>query len=153
MLPIHPACAAYPRISASELASLAEDIKVHGLQVPIMMIRENGKDLLLDGISRLDAIEANGIDLINERGEFDITLGFGCGSRIHTITGGDPYELAASLNAHRRHLTLEQKRERIEAARYWVCASCALVAIQEVPVVIGFAPVGFYRRQNGTGAV
>jgi hypothetical protein len=95
---------------------LAGDIKVRDLQVPIVLIREDGKDLLVDGISRLDAIESLGIALVDAKGGLDHTLGLTAGPRVRTVIGEDPFELAASLNAHRRHLTPEQRR----ALERWV---------------------------------
>jgi hypothetical protein len=132
VLPIHPACAAYPRISEGELAELGRDIKAHGLQVDIVVLLEGKKTSLLDGIGRLDAIEGSGIDLVNEKGELDPTLGLGGGCRVRVVTGVDPFEFAASLNAHRRHLTIEQKRERvIEALKKHPEKSDRMIAKEE----------------------
>jgi hypothetical protein len=62
VLPIHPACEAIPPILSAELKDLAEDIKENGLQVPITIDKPpNGKLSLLDGRSRLDAMELAGI--------------------------------------------------------------------------------------------
>jgi hypothetical protein len=114
VLKIHLAALEYPRPGEDEFRELGKDIAARGMQVNIVLIREGDKDLLLDGISRLDALEANGVNLI-ANDKLDPTLGLGGGPRVRVVTGVDPYALAASLNAHRRHLTLEQKRERIEA--------------------------------------
>jgi hypothetical protein len=113
VLKIHPAALQYPRLTEAELCELGKDIAARGLQVNIVLIREGDKDLLLDGVSRLDALEANGVNLVAGN-QLDPTLGLGGGSRVRVVSGIDPYALAASLNAHRRHLTVEQKRERIE---------------------------------------
>ena len=115
MLPIHPAAAAYPRLDDTALAELAADIKGRGLELDVVLIREGNKEFLLDGISRLTAIEANGVSLIGADGKFDRTLGLRGGCRVRVVADVDPFELAASLNAHRRHLTAEDKRARIEA--------------------------------------
>jgi hypothetical protein len=114
VLPIHPAAAAYPPIGKDELSELGRDIKARGLQVDVVLLLEDNSVSLLDGRNRLDALEANGFDLI-KGGRLDRTLGLGAGSRVRVVTDIDPYEYAASFNAHRRHLTPEQKRERIEA--------------------------------------
>jgi ParB-like chromosome segregation protein Spo0J len=103
----------FPRISADELAELGADIKANGLQTAIVMIRESGKESLLDGISRLDAIEAAGIDLVMPDGTFDRTLGLGR-VFVSVVDDVDPYAFVISANAHRRHLTTEQKRDLIE---------------------------------------
>jgi hypothetical protein len=114
VLKVHPAALEYPRLSEAELVELGEDIAARGLEVNIVLIREGDEDLLLDGIGRLTAIEANGVNL-DKDGKLDHTLGLGGGSRVRIVAGVDPYALAGSLNAHRRHLTPEQKRARIEA--------------------------------------
>ena len=117
VLPIHPAAAAYPRLSADELAELAADIKARGLQMNVVLFREGGnssKDQLLDGISRLDALEANGINLVDHCGKFDRTLGLGGGFRVRVVADVDPVAMAASLNVHRRQLSAEDKRKHIE---------------------------------------
>jgi hypothetical protein len=112
-LTIHPAAEMFPRMGADELAELGKDIATNGLQTAIVLFRENGKDQLLDGISRLDAIEAQGIDLVLTNGAFDRTLGLGRDNRTRVIINVDPYAFVASANLHRRHLTQEQKRELI----------------------------------------
>jgi hypothetical protein len=108
VLDIHPACLEYPELGVAELAELGADIKAHGLQVNIVLIEEGGKELLLDGISRLDAIESAGINLI-EDGKLDRTLGLGAGPRVRVVKDVDPYELALSLNLRRRHLNREER--------------------------------------------
>ena len=114
VIKIYPAGLEYPRLIEAELRELAADIVARGLQNNIVLVREGGEDLLLDGISRLDALEAGGTNLV-AGDKLDPTLGLGDGSRVRVVSGVDPYALAASLNAHRRHLTAEQKRERLEA--------------------------------------
>jgi hypothetical protein len=122
VLPIHPACAAYPQIGAGELADLAADIRVNELQVEVVVFwDEAGKEWLLDGRSRLDALESNGINLIDKDGNFDRTrvpIAGKAANGVRTVRWGDeaenPFVLAASLNAHRRHLTPEQRRKIIE---------------------------------------
>ncbi len=82
----------------------------------VVLFREGGnssKDQLLDGISRLDAMEANGVNLVDHCGKFDRTLGYP-GFRVRVVANVDPVAMVDSLNLHRRHLTQEQKRERIE---------------------------------------
>jgi hypothetical protein len=114
VLPIHPACAAYPRLGEGELRELAADIKTNGLQVGIVLFKEGDQVSLLDGVSRLDALEANGIDLIQD-GKLDHSLGLGSGNRVRVVADVDPVMMAASLNIARRHLTPEQKRQAVEA--------------------------------------
>jgi len=58
-LPIHPAAELFPRMSPDELQALGEDIIKNGLTSPIVLWQPDSKSQarLLDGISRLDAIE------------------------------------------------------------------------------------------------
>jgi ParB-like chromosome segregation protein Spo0J len=115
VLKIHPAADEYPSMGDDELAALAVDIYARGLQQHIILFRDaDGNDLLLDGRHRLDAIELAGFTLV-AGGKFDRSLGLGAGCRVRVVAGVDPFELAASLNAHRRHLKPEEKRARIEA--------------------------------------
>jgi hypothetical protein len=103
VLPIHPAAELFPRMSPEELKALGEDIKKNGLHVPVALWRAdpNAPLQLLDGISRLDAMEMVGIP-------FDQMKGF------HTMKPEtDPYAFAISMNIERRHLTTEQKRDLI----------------------------------------
>jgi hypothetical protein len=101
VLPIHPAAGAYPSLGEDELAELAADIGAHGLS-------------LLDGRYRLDALERAGFVLVKD-GELDRALGLGGDPRVRVVAGVDPVAFADSVNLHRRHLTREQKRARIEA--------------------------------------
>jgi len=59
VLPIHRAAELFPRMSADELRALGEDVVKNGLKSPIVLWRPDSRSLpsLLDGISRLDAIE------------------------------------------------------------------------------------------------
>ena len=105
-------------MSESDFRTLAKDVKEHGLKVPVVLLRslKDGTTLLLDGISRLDALEAIGVQLVrkgklvgsydHDRKECQITT-------VVFDTECDPPAVVRSLNAHRRHLTPEQKREII----------------------------------------
>jgi hypothetical protein len=115
VLPIHPAADAYPPVGGDELAELGADIKAHGLKLDVVLFRgEEGGLSLLDGRSRLDALEAAGFVLVKD-GELDRALGLGGGERVHVVAGIDPVAFADSHNLRRRHLTRKQKRARIEA--------------------------------------
>jgi hypothetical protein len=124
-LPVHPATELFPRMSEAELRELGEDIRKHGLKVPIVVWKDqkNASPELLDGRNRLDAIEAAGlaIEIVNIGPELDpsIRLWAQAGWQIETVEvrgdqpGGDPYAYVVSANIHRRHLTPEQRRELI----------------------------------------
>src|SRR5215510_6967254 len=121
-LPVHPAAELFPRMSPDELRALGEDIKNNGQRQPIAIIerarrRPDGtlhvKDPplqeVLDGISRLDAMEMAGIKVIGENGQLD--------ARIQQVEVDadevDPVAYVISANIHRRHLKPKQKREII----------------------------------------
>jgi hypothetical protein len=116
-LPIHPAAELFPRMSPDELRALGEDIVKSGLKSPIVLWRPDCRSppSLLDGISRLDAIEvANGSPVIV--GAPSITAGEHFLARDKVIEldkSVDPYSYVVSANIHRRHLTAKQKRELI----------------------------------------
>ena len=124
VLPIHPAAELFPRMSEAELAAVAEDIKVNGLKIPIVLWVPGSKDdypddskpprFALDGINRLDAMERAGLQLIDEH---EPTDPFTSLFYAHAITkyesDTDPYAYVISANIHRRHLTAEQKRDLI----------------------------------------
>jgi hypothetical protein len=121
-LPIHPAAELFPRMPSDELKALSEDIKAHGQQQPIAIIekarrRPDGtlhvKDPplqeVLDGISRLDAMEAAGLKIIGKDG----LLAEQIQRTVVDTDEIDPVAFVISVNVHRRHLTAEQKRELI----------------------------------------
>ena len=77
---------------------------------------------VLDGISRLDAMELAGLPLVSDEGELtgarfdqlwekDRVCSTASGRQIKP--GTDPYAYVISANIRRRHLTAEQKRELI----------------------------------------
>ena len=76
-----------------ELKSLAEDIKIHGLQVPIML--NHDESILVDGRNRVWACEIAGVDLTCEA--------------LPEMTDEEILDYVVSANLHRRHLTAGQK--------------------------------------------
>jgi len=58
-LPVHPATALFPQMSSDELRELGKDIRKNGLRSSIALWQpdKGASALLLDGISRLDAVE------------------------------------------------------------------------------------------------
>jgi hypothetical protein len=122
---IHPLAAILPRMDSEELKELAEDIKRNGLKHKIVLWQEGGaKDIyVVDGVSRLDAMESNGTIVWGTDGYLDPFL------VDHNIyvpglsTAPDFARLVISFNLHRRHLTAEQKvklgKELLEAGKKW----------------------------------
>lgn len=85
---VHPACSILPMMPAAALEELAEDIKRHGQQQPVVLFE--GK--VLDGRNRLKACELAGVE-----------------PEVREWRGDDPMRWVLSLNFHRRHLTEDQK--------------------------------------------
>src|SRR5262249_24820544 len=105
------------RRGAEELGAPGGDINNTGLTSRIVLWQPDSKSpaRLLDGISRLDAIEiATGNPVIV--GAPSIMAGqhfLACDKVIVLDKSVDPYASVISANIHRRHLTAEQKRELI----------------------------------------
>ena len=87
---VHPAADLFPLMSDEELRVLGEDIKANGLKHS-PCVDEDG--LLIDGRSRLEAMERLGIDPC---------------SAPPVTRYGDAVANIISLNVHRRHLTKQQ---------------------------------------------
>src|SRR5262245_24155142 len=97
ILPIHPAADLFPPLPPDEQRALGQDIKKHGL-LHLVIVTEgaDGKPVLIDGRSRLDAMEMVGIKLTDGE-RFDSRYST-CPLRIV-----DPYAFVISANIHRRH--------------------------------------------------
>jgi ParB-like nuclease domain len=114
-LVVHPAAELFPLMAEAELKELADDIKQHGVLEPITLFSTDGRPALLDGRNRLDACALAGLLSLDGDGNLQITTN-GRAARLHywlEHQDRDPYALVLSYNAHRRHLTGDQKRELI----------------------------------------
>jgi hypothetical protein len=113
VLPVHPAAEVFPRVSEDELNVLAQDIRRHGLKTKITLWNDGTTDYVLDGITRLDALERVGIKFFTTETHDGRCLPdfeyFSC--LIDPAL--DPFAYVISANIHRRHFTAEQKRELI----------------------------------------
>ena len=137
-LPVHLEADLYPLLSKTDpalLKKVGEDIRENGLKVPIVILRE-GDPLaghidcndranykLVDGRNRLDAMAAVGVhfELIWKKGTSDWNwilvapdIALPEKGAVETVLHhDDPAALVASLNLHRRHLTVEERHEKL----------------------------------------
>ena len=93
---IHPATELLPRMDKRQLAKLAEDIRRNGLLEPITTMCVNDKEMIVDGVNRLDAMASLGWNFLTPKGELCKTI-----------------KIKGNKNIHRRHLTSAQKRELV----------------------------------------
>jgi hypothetical protein len=134
LIPIHPAAEMFPLMPPDELRVLGEDIRKHGLQEAVVVMRQHRRfksgamdmqasDLvLIDGRNRLDAMETAGFVLVRD-GKLDPTLGHKAlglealkGAYVEELDEVDDagvFDFVISRNLHRRHLNAEQKRDTI----------------------------------------
>jgi hypothetical protein len=91
--PTHPAAALFPMLDETELAELAEDIRVRGLTHPVWFYEDpvDGR-VLLDGRNRWLACHRAGVE-----------------PDVRWYRGDDPIGFSISENVTRRHLTTGQK--------------------------------------------
>ena len=128
---VHPAAELFPRLSAEELRALGEDIKQHGLTSPITIFAEllqpgdlssGFKFSLLDGISRLDAMEKADVPFRLVHGKdwdwridlSDVANGNDSIAIVVPSYDVNPYDYVISANIHRRHLTTEQRLKLVD---------------------------------------
>jgi hypothetical protein len=119
-----------PPLTEQELRELGEDIKARGLLHRIFIFEEpvgrsdGSKEYrysLLDGVSRLDvwnwsaSISRSIATAPMVVGLLLIEASTTCGRRPHSsvLVSDDPFAFVLSVNLHRRHLTVEQKRDLI----------------------------------------
>jgi hypothetical protein len=120
-LPVHPAAEFFPcmiDVDPEGFDALVRDIDVNGLRTPVVLFEENGKEKLLDGRNRLDALARLGRVSFDAVGHLHIERKSSDDWDLITYRyarGCDPYAFALSLNVHRRHLNAEKKRDLIAA--------------------------------------
>jgi hypothetical protein len=114
---VHPAAEFFHAFSSDEqLQELADDIdeqKVIFNPIHTASVPGHAKPFVIDGISRLDAAEATGRQIINEKGEWTGMLAAtGSINRYVVHHPGKPdkdvWKIAVSLNNMRRHYTAGQ---------------------------------------------
>jgi hypothetical protein len=110
VLKVHPACELFPQLSTDELKELGEDIRKHRLQQRAKVIRDGDGFAVLDGRSRLDAIEAAGLTIKVFESSTSSTPN---NKFFEVVEVDDPYAYVMSANVKRRHLSGEDKRTLI----------------------------------------
>jgi DNA-binding transcriptional regulator YhcF (GntR family) len=114
-VPVHPAAETLPLLGKKELQELADDIKKRGLMDKIVVYQDvkTGKEMVVDGRNRLDALELNGVNVLNDKKQIHSNY-----KKKWLTNGGtvmpDVNAYVKSFNVHRRHLNSKQKREAIE---------------------------------------
>jgi hypothetical protein len=100
ILPTHPAAKEFVAPTPTDLKKLADDIAANGLQNKVKLQWRDGVRILLDGRSRLDALEMNGrtIDL-DDTSIFEVVA-----------ESVDPVAYVIGANILRRHLTDKQRQ-------------------------------------------
>lgn len=94
----HPLSAAFPAMSADDLASLSADIAAHGQREPGVLYEGQ----VLDGWHRYQACEAAGVEFVAVE-----------------FIDADPVAFVISRNAHRRHLTASQRAAAVVMCAEW----------------------------------
>jgi hypothetical protein len=123
VLPVHPAAEIIPPYESSKLIALGRNIKTAGgMTMPItVLVEADGRQALLDGRSRLDALCAVGI-------KFEIKIVGGhvvidapeyiilAPTEIPASADFNPFAFVLSANLHRGHLEAAAKRAIVKKA-------------------------------------
>jgi hypothetical protein len=108
-LKVHPAANRIPLATAEERRVLDGDLRRCGQKVPVVLVRvAGGPPQLVDGRHRLDLQEGAGVQVVNVAGNVLVPHQI-----IDVADDKEAEALSLSLNAHRRHLKLEQRRQLI----------------------------------------
>jgi hypothetical protein len=127
-IPIHPAADLFPLIDEAEKLALGQDIVKNGLASPIGVTLVKNNPTLIDGRNRLDAMEAVGLRvklertingtwklLVEEKLEDGRWVGKAiagqAGATVTVVPADRVIAYIASVNLHRRNMTMEQRRD------------------------------------------
>ena len=98
-------------MTKEQLKETTKDIGLYGLSDKVAFRNDpSGREILIDGRSRLDALEALHIEFFTNDGKLNRQYA----EPRDDIPEADVPAWIMSKNVHRRHLTTEQKREVIE---------------------------------------
>lgn len=141
----HPLSAAFGDMPPDEFDQLVDDIKRNGLVQTIVTIRdEHGTEFVLDGWHRYRACIEAGVKPRTE--PFDYVVEPADEQAGKKMT---PAEFVVAANAHRRHLTREQRRQIVvELLKAKPEASDRVIAAQ---AKVDHKTVGAVRRQAEAG--
>lgn len=141
----HPLSAAFGDMPVDEFDQLVDDIKRNGLVQTIVTIRdEHGTEFVLDGWHRYRACIEAGVKPRTE--PFDYVVEPADEQAGKKMT---PAEFVVAANAHRRHLTREQRRQIVvELLRAKPEASDRVIAAQ---AKVSPTTVGTVRRELEAG--
>lgn len=112
---VHSAVDLFPALAPDQLTDLAEDIRKNGLLHPVIYCKKpDGTHILIDGRSRLDALELLGLLKITN-GQMTIDgMADGTWKREDPDAAADPIAYVISANIRRRHLDRDQRRSVLE---------------------------------------
>ena len=133
-LKVHPAADLFPMLSAEESQELADDIQANGIRSSIYLRKlDDGRYELVDGRNRLDALaKLNLLGIEYPSGRVVVTKGYNPKDKWTAPSMGLPPQpfayvadqdipaLVRSLNIHRRHLDVNERREVI----VWLLKLC-----------------------------
>jgi hypothetical protein len=137
-LKVHPLCEKFDPLPRAELIALGEDIKQNRLQERIKLIRDGDGYTVIDGRSRLDAMEAVGLSINVFDGRAPNNKFF------EVVEVDDPAPCIASANIYRRHLAPER---RIELLREIIKAN-PTASSRQIAKDTGYSPTKVVQERN-----
>jgi DNA-binding Lrp family transcriptional regulator len=109
-LPVHPAANKLRPATPEEIQNLAGDLKRHGQHERVVLVRiAGGAEQLLDGRTRLDVQEALGKQVVDADGKLTVAS-----RTVDLPNDAAALDYVLSLNLHRRHLSLDDRRKLIK---------------------------------------
>lgn len=139
---IHPMADLFPLMDKQSLEELAADIRENGLRNHVILYADwdSGKQYVLDGRNRLDAMEYNGRVILDDNNKLldEVT-----GGRSLTSVGPSPAAVVISQNINRRHLTKKQKVELIAK----IVATYVKPGKKGKPTKKGGRPENLYKKE------